>query len=85
VISYGGAQARVFCGPATATVHVGGKTLAFKGGSCVRLPKYVSVNIGIVVLGQTNEKTPDYFGLDVGRLPGGNAKPAASDGSYRTG
>ncbi len=85
VISYGGAQARVFCGPAKATVHVGGKTLTFKSGNCERTSKYVTVNIGIVVLGQTNKPKPDYFGLDVGQTPGSTSKPAAADGQYKGG
>ncbi len=85
VISYGGAQARVFCGPAKATVHVGGKTLTFKSGSCERTSKYVTVNIGIVMLGQTTKTRPDYFGLDVGQIPGSKSKPASSDGRYKGG
>ena len=85
VISFGGVQARVFCGPAKATLHVGGKTLSFKGGSCESTSKYVSVNIGTVVLGQTTKKKPDYFGLDVGQVPGSTTKPAAKDGSYAGG
>lgn len=85
LISFGGVQARVFCGPAKATVHVGGKTLSFKGGDCERTSKYVSLNIGTVVLGQTNKKKPDYFGLDVGQVPGSTGKPAASDGTYTGG
>jgi hypothetical protein len=85
VISFGGAQARLFCGPAKATLHVGGKTLAFKGGACERTSKYVSVNIGTVVLGTTTKKKPDYFGLDVGQVPGSKAKPAAADGHYTGG
>ena len=85
VISYGGAQARVFCGPAKATVHVGGKTLTFKSGNCERTSKYVTVNIGTVVLGQTTKKKPDYFGLDVGQIPGSTSKPTATDGTYKGG
>ncbi len=85
VVSFGGVQARVFCGPAKATIHVGGKTLSFAGGNCERTSKYVSVNIGTVVLGQTTKKKPDYFGLDVGRIPGSTNKPAAKDGAYTGG
>src|SRR5579884_1768762 len=78
----GGVQERVFCGPAKATVTVGGKTLRFAGGSCERTPAYVSVNIGTVVLGPTGRPKPDYFGLDVGAYPGGNGKPAGHDGTF---
>ena len=85
VISFGGVQARVFCGPAKATVKVGGKTLSFTGGSCERTSKYLTVNVGTVVLGTTTKKKPDYFGLDVGAYPGSTGKPAAHDGSFTGG
>ena len=73
---------RTFCGPAKATVQFGSKTLHFSGGSCTKTSKYVSVNIGTVVLGQTTKPKPDYFGLDVGQVPGSAAKPASKDGTY---
>ena len=85
VISFGGVQARVFCGAAKATVKVGGKTLSFKGGSCERTSKYLTVNVGTVVLGTTTKKKPDYFGLDVGAYPGSTGKPAGHDGSFTGG
>ncbi len=78
----GGTDARVFCGPAKATVQVGVKSLAFSGGTCERTSTYVSVNIGTVVLGQTSAKKPDYFGLNVGSGVGAGNKPAPHDGSY---
>jgi hypothetical protein len=81
MISFGGVQARVFCGPAKATVKVGGKVLSFTGGSCERTSKYVTINIGTVVLGTTTKKKPDYFGLDAGAYPGSTGKPAAKDGT----
>ena len=83
--SFGGTQARVFCGPAKATVKIGGKTLSFKGGSCERTSKYLAINVGTVVLGTTTKKKPDYFGLDVGAIPGSTAKPAGRDGTYTGG
>ena len=85
VITFGGVQARLFCGAAKATVKIGGKTLSFKGGSCERTSKYLTVNIGTVVLGTTTKKKPDYFGLDVGAYPGSTAKPAGHDGGYTGG
>jgi hypothetical protein len=81
MISFGGVQARVFCGPAKATVKVGGKTFSFTGGSCERTSKYLAISIGTVVLGTTTKKKPDYFGLDVGAYPGSTVKSAAKDGS----
>ncbi|MBV8259312.1 MAG: hypothetical protein JOZ56_10790 [Actinobacteria bacterium] len=77
-----GTDARTFCGPAKATVTVGGKTLSFSGGACEHTAAYVSVNIGTVVLGQTSAKKPDYFGLNVGAGVGAGNRPAPHDGSY---
>jgi hypothetical protein len=76
----GGVTARTFCGPARATVKVGGKTFSLANGNCDRTARYVSVNIGTVVLGLAKKK-PDYFGLNVGRILGAG-KPAPRDGTY---
>jgi len=87
VITYGGAQARVFCGPAKATLKYQGKTWKFTQGSCDKLADYVSVNIGTVVIGTSTKKKPDYFGLTVGKFLGAanGAKPARHDGTYTGG
>jgi hypothetical protein len=77
-----GVTERTFCGPAKATVHYGTKTLSFSGGDCMNTSKYVSLNIGTVVLGTTSKPKPDYFGLAVGQVPGSTAKPASHDGGY---
>ena len=82
VKNVGGVTVRTFCGPAKATVKFGSKTLHYSGGSCTKTSKYVAVNIGTVVLGQTTKAKPDYFGLDVGQVPGSTAKPAPKDGTY---
>jgi hypothetical protein len=80
-----GVSEETFCGPATATVHVGGKTLSFSQGNCVKTTDYVSVNIGIVTLTQAAPHQPNYFGLDIGKIPGSGSPPARKDGSYRSG
>jgi hypothetical protein len=80
-----GVPARTFCGPATARIQIGGKTFAFAHGNCVSTAKYVSINIGTVVLGQTTRHQPNYFGLDIGRIPGSGSPPADKDGAYRSG
>ena len=80
-----GIPARTFCGPATARILIGGKTLVFTQGNCVATPQYVSVNIGTVVLGQTTRHQPNYFGLDIGRIPGSGSPRAGTDGTYRSG
>jgi hypothetical protein len=51
--------ARVFCGPATAVVTVGGS--AFKDGACEFSDDMVTVNLGTLVPGELTG--PDYFGL----------------------
>ncbi len=80
--TFGGSPARVFCGPATATVRVGSKTFTFRSGSCDKTSDYLTVNLGTIVIGSPSMPTPDYFGLTVGRLPLGGGKPAAKDGTY---
>ncbi len=82
VKSVGGVTERTFCGSAKATVHFGSQTFHYSGGACEKTSKYVSVNIGTVVLGQTSKPKPDYFGLDVGQVPGSTVKPAPRDGAY---
>jgi hypothetical protein len=77
----GSTKARTFCGPARATAVVGAKKFAFKGGACDKTKKYVTVNIGTVVLGSTSKPRPEYFGITVGQTPGGG-KPAPKDGTY---
>jgi hypothetical protein len=81
-----GRSAMTFCGPAKATVKVGGKTYAFKGGSCIKTSTYVNVNIGTVVFGAKNQKQP-YFSVLIGAYPGANpGTPAAKkDGTYAGG
>ncbi len=82
VKNVGGVTERTFCGSAKATVHFGPQTFHYSGGDCEKTSKYVSVNIGTVVLGQTTKPKPDYFGLDVGQVPGSTVKPAPRDGTY---
>jgi hypothetical protein len=76
----GPTKARKFCGPARATVELG-QPVKFKPGECKRTKKYVSVNIGTIVLGPTDKKKPEYFGLNVGETPAGGT-PAPKDGTY---
>ena len=85
IITYGGAQARAFCGPAKATVKVGTKILKFSQGECLKSTDYVSVNIGTVVLGQSSKPKPNYFGMNIGRVAGSTDKPARKDGKYKGG
>jgi hypothetical protein len=78
-----GTPARVFCGPATASVTIDGKSASFKQGNCMKTSKYISVNIGTVVLGSTKKPKPDYFGMTVGQVLGDTSVPAAGhDGTY---
>jgi hypothetical protein len=78
-----GRTAMTFCGPAKATVNVGGKTYVLSGGSCIKTNRYVNVNIGTVVYGAAKQKQ-SYFSVLVGRFPGANpgTHPARKDGTY---
>jgi hypothetical protein len=82
VRTVGGVQEKVFCGKAKATVKVGGKSFTISKGACIATPKYLTVNIGTLVLGHTTKPKADYFGLDVGRLPKTNTPTAGKDGTY---
>jgi hypothetical protein len=77
----GSTKARTFCGPARATLVVGGTTFKFKGGNCQRGKKYLTINIGTVVLGSTSKPRPEYFGITVGKTQAGGT-PAPKDGTY---
>jgi hypothetical protein len=80
-----GQNARVFCGPAKATVHYGTTVFTYRQGECEKTSQYVAVNIGTVVLGQTTKPKPNYFGVVVGKVLGSSDKPASHDGTYTGG
>lgn len=88
-----GEQARVFCGPAKATVKIGARTVTFANGTCERYPKGFELQLGTLLFALTgsgrkklaNLKLP-YLGLSVGKVPFvPNAPPAAKDGTYTSG
>ena len=63
------ATVRTFCGPARATLVVGGKRLSFAGGECAVSGNRFTVNIGSITLGGTPRYR--YFGISVtGVAPG---------------
>ena len=70
VHSSGGVTYRTFCGPAHATLKVGGKTYSFKGGSCQLTGKLMSINIGTITLPPGKPKY-NYFGITVFAKKGG--------------
>jgi hypothetical protein len=76
---------RSFCGPAGVTVKLAGATITLRQGSCDRASSYIAVNIGVFSTATASKSRPDYFGLDVGRVPGSSTPPAATDGTYRSG
>lgn len=92
VTTINGTSVRVFCGPATATVHVQvgtktTKTYVFRNGQCDRFQKYFNVNIGKVVLGLSTKTKPAYFALLMSKAPAATAlDPVVSkDGTYNGG
>jgi hypothetical protein len=73
----GGVSARTFCGPATATVHINGKTVLYKGGECSKSSFGWSINIGTVVLGNLSKK-PEYFGITAKATAGAQSNGAVA-------
>jgi hypothetical protein len=73
----GGVNARTFCGPAKASVHLNGKTISYKGGECSKSIGLFSVNIGTVVLGNLKKK-PEYFGVTAKAKAGVQAQQAVA-------
>jgi hypothetical protein len=81
--TYGGVRARTYCGPARAVVKIGGRTLRYRGGSCMRNRVAVELGIGTLILDsrEPNRPLPRSFGISVGRVFG-IGQPARHDGSY---
>ena len=73
VKTVGGATVRTFCGPAKATVKIGGKTLHFSGGQCEKLSGFYTVNIGAITLPPAKPKHM-YFGFTTTKKRGGTYK-----------
>ncbi len=68
------APARVFCGPAQATVHVGSHTYRMHGGSCIRVASGFTLNIGTMSLAPTSP--PPYLGITLeSSKPGAHGRP----------
>jgi hypothetical protein len=67
-----GVTYRTFCGPARATLHFGGKTYRFVGGSCDNSPSTFAINLGTITLPPGKPKHR-YFGMAV---------VATRDGTY---
>jgi len=81
----GGVKYETFCGPAKASVKTGGKTLTFTNGACVTTSSYFTINVGATQLLATGKPVKAYFGLDVGKVPGGEefgGRAAGGDGTY---
>ena len=53
-----------WCGPARATLHLGGKTYAFSGGRCYRGAGAFAINLGSVTR-PPNKRKLLYFGITV--------------------
>ena len=70
VKTVGGVLTRTFCGPATVSFTIAGKTAKLSQGQCVATSSYLTVNIGVFTGPGAKSPRPNYFGLDVGRVPG---------------
>jgi hypothetical protein len=77
-----GVRARIYCGPASAVVKVGNRTLEYRGGRCIRNRVAVELGIGTLILDAKDPKVlPRSFGISVGRIFG-IGKAAPKDGTY---
>jgi hypothetical protein len=81
--TYQGLRARAYCGPASATLKVDGRTLSYRGGSCIRNGVAVELGIGTMILDTKDPKgaLPRSFGVSIGRIFG-IGKAAPKDGTY---
>src|SRR5688572_15543366 len=70
--TYKGAGAKTFCGPASAVLKIGARTLTYSGGSCTRTSTAIELNIGTAILDAKDPKgpLPRHFGISVGRIFG---------------
>lgn len=68
----------VYCGPAWATVKVGGKTYRIFGGQCKRTPgtKLYEVDIGIITVAGARKPTARFISIKSKRLTPGVTKTA---------
>jgi hypothetical protein len=82
--TFAGVPAKNYCGPASATITIGGKTLRWKGGVCERSTEWFTVGLGTAVLGKTDKPLPSHIGLAVGRYLG-SGTPAGHDGTFKGG
>jgi hypothetical protein len=82
VRSVDGEMARVFCGPAKATVHLAGKTVTFTGGLCERSGGFYVLNMGTFFAGGSKSPRP-YFGLLITKPKPGSYKGQSL--SFRSG
>src|SRR5205085_11145917 len=58
----GGKQQTTYCGPAKATVHYDGKTIAYAGGTCSEASGFFSLYIGTRIAGGSSKHLFYAFG-----------------------
>ena len=59
----GGRLYTVYCGPATATVHVAGKTMTFQNGTCVWAPSSFKLQLGTIYFSRKPLQTQSGFSI----------------------
>ena len=74
-----GVSVLIECGPAKATMHLGGVAIALKSGLCQRTSENFTIGFGAVLTGPTSKRPPDTFQLVAG---GSGTRAAAHDGTY---
>lgn len=59
----GGRLYTVYCGPATATVHVAGKTMTFRNGTCTWAPSSFKLQLGTIYFSRKPLQTQPGFSI----------------------
>ena len=71
VIAVGGRRAIAFCGPATVTIQIGGRTYRFRHGLCERSRAVgaLELNVGTLVQGAIGDAGRSFVSLLIAELP----------------
>ena len=69
--STAGHAAIAYCGPATATIAIGGRTYLFRHGTCIRSAKIdaLEINLGTLVRGASRNGGRSFVGLVIAQSP----------------
>jgi hypothetical protein len=83
-IEYEGVPARAFCGEGDLEISVAEESATFENAECEVGDTWVTVNAGVLVLGDPRGAAPDYVGISLGNHPHEppDTPPAPAEGEY---